>query len=107
MTELGKALYYPLEQISIVGKNAGGVSSNGNKDEKVACIFLNDVSKFFVTILCVQGMKRIKRDSIVQGKRTSKAKPVLSQIKTNPIIVLNAFCTNQNDIINCLFEDHK
>jgi topoisomerase-4 subunit A len=103
ITKYGMGLFYPSNQISVVSRNAAGVKnvSLREKDE-VSAIFIDDPTREYILIVCVQGMKRIRREQIIQGKRNSVGKPLINQIKSNPIEVLNAFPVNMNEIINNL-----
>jgi DNA gyrase/topoisomerase IV subunit A len=106
ITKYGIGLMYLSNQISIVGRNASGVKNVTLKDnDEVSAIFIDDSSKEFILIACEQGMKRIRRDIVNNGSRGNVGKSLISQVKSNPIVVLNAFEVNMNDIINNV--DHE
>jgi topoisomerase-4 subunit A len=106
ITQNGVGLYYPTSQISVVGKNAAGVKNVSLRDDdNVVAIFVDDPKNEFILIAAVQGMKRIRRDLITVGNRGNVGKSLISQIKSNPIVVLNAFQTNMNETINNINSD--
>jgi DNA gyrase/topoisomerase IV subunit A len=107
VSELGKIIIYPSDQISIIGKDGSGVKNTNLEDENIASIFLNNTSKDYLLIVSKQGMKRIKKETLPLGNRTNSPKSFVSQVKNNPIIIKNAFEINQNDMINCLEENGK
>lgn len=108
VTKHGIAVRYPVNQVSIVSRNAAGVKSIGLKDnDEVAAVFLQDARKDFVLIASQQGMKRIRYDAITIGSRPNVGKPILAQIKSSPIIVLSVFPVNMNDTINVITEEKK
>jgi topoisomerase-4 subunit A len=101
ITKYGLGLFYPSNQISVISRTAAGVKNVSLRDEdEVSAIFIDDPSREFILIACVQGMKRIRREQILIGKRTNQGKPLISQVKSNPIKVLNAFPVNMNELIN-------
>jgi topoisomerase-4 subunit A len=106
ITKYGMGLFYPTNQISIVSKNAAGVKNVSLRDDdEVSAIFIEDSKKEFVLIACIQGMKRIRREMISIGNRTNVGKSLISQIKSHPIEVLNAFQVNMNELINNVSHD--
>jgi topoisomerase-4 subunit A len=104
----GNGLMYPSAQISVVSRNAAGVKNmNLANDDEVASVFIKNKNKEFVLISCVQGMKRIRDTDIAIGNRTNVGKTIISQVKSNPFVVLNAFYVNMNDYIHhTTFDGH-
>jgi topoisomerase-4 subunit A len=106
VTKYGMSLFYPSNQISVVSRNAAGVKNVSLRDDdEVSAIFVDDQTREFVLLACMQGMKRIRRELIIIGNRTNQGKSSISQIKSNPIKVLNAFPVNMNEMINNLTFD--
>jgi topoisomerase-4 subunit A len=106
ITKYGVGLFYPTNQISVVSRYAAGVKNiNLGDGDEVSAIFIDDQTREFVLIACVQGMKRIRREQISISNRAKVGKPLISQIKSNPIEVLNAFPVNMNEMINNLSDD--
>jgi DNA gyrase/topoisomerase IV subunit A len=106
VSKYGMGLFYPSNQISVVSRNAAGVKNITLRDEdEVSAIFIDDVRREFILLGCIQGMKRIRRDAMVHGNRTNVGKSLISQIKSNPIEVLNVFEVNMNELINNLSFD--
>jgi DNA gyrase/topoisomerase IV subunit A len=106
ITKYGIGLIYLSNQVSIVSRNAAGVRNISLKDnDSVAAIFVDDPKKEFILITCIQGMKRIRRETMPQGSRANVGKPLISQIKSNPIEVLNAFEVNMNEMIHNVSHD--
>jgi topoisomerase-4 subunit A len=99
ITTTGRGIKYPLSQISVVGKNAAGVKNTG-ADEDIAALFVDHQNKEFACIAANQGFKRLKINDISLGARTNSPKFILSQIKSNPIVVINAFAVSQSDLIS-------
>jgi topoisomerase-4 subunit A len=98
-TTTGRALKYPVNLIPVVGKNASGVK-NTNAEEHIAAVFVDFKTKEFACVIANNGCKRIKLNDIPSGNRTNSPKYILSQVKSNPIAVINAFGVNSNDLIN-------
>ena len=106
ITKLGMGLKYPSSQINVVGRAAAGVKNVSLRDkDEVAAIFIDDSKLDFILIASNQGSKRIHRDQLQLGNRTNVGKSLISQIKSNPIIVINAFEVNMNDLINHISSD--
>ncbi|MDR2823213.1 MAG: DNA topoisomerase IV subunit A [Mycoplasmataceae bacterium] len=101
ISKFGIALSYLTNQISVISRNAAGVKNITLRDnDEVAAIFVEEANKEFVLLACTQGMKRVRRELIPQGNRGNVGKSLISQIKSNPITVLNAFMTNMNETIH-------
>jgi DNA gyrase/topoisomerase IV subunit A len=101
ITKYGMGLFYPIDQVSIISRTAAGVKNVFlNEDDEVSAIFLDDPKREFILIGCKQGMKRIHRELITIGNRTNKGNRLISQVKSHPFEVLNAFPVNNNDWIN-------
>jgi topoisomerase-4 subunit A len=100
----GKVLAYPISQVSVIGRSGRGVVMSGDRNITYADITTLD-DKDFLQINCNLGSKRIKKDTIKVAKRASKLTPVLTQVKTNPIIVKSAYGVNANDLSYFVFED--
>jgi DNA gyrase/topoisomerase IV subunit A len=106
VTKYGMGLCYPTNQISVVSRIAAGVKNIIlQEQDEVRAIFINDTSREFVLIACAHGMKRIRPELIPIGNRARIGKSLISQIKSNPIEVLNAFPVNMNEKINNLTYD--
>jgi DNA gyrase/topoisomerase IV subunit A len=106
ITKYGMGMFYLTNQINIVSRNASGVKNISLRDnDEVAAIFIDDPKREFVLIACIQGMKRIRRELIPPGNRTNVGKTLISQIKSNPIEVLNVFAVNMNEMINNVSHD--
>lgn len=106
ITKYGMGVKYPTSQINVVGRGAAGVKNVSlREDDEVAAIFIDDIKLDFVLISSNQGSKRIHRDQLSMGNRTNVGKSLISQIKSNPIIVINAFEVNMNDQINHVSSD--
>jgi topoisomerase-4 subunit A len=106
ITKYGMGVKYPTNQINVVGRNAAGVKNVSLKDnDEVSAIFIDDTTIDFVLIACNQGSKRIYRDQLPLGNRTNVGKSLISQIKSNPITVINAFEVKMNDLMNHVNSD--
>jgi topoisomerase-4 subunit A len=106
ITKLGMGVKYPTSQINVVGRGAAGVKNVSLRDnDEVASIFIDDNKLDFVLIASNQGSKRIHRDQLPIGNRTNVGKSLISQIKSNPIMVISAFEVNMNDLINHVSSD--
>jgi len=100
ITKNGMALMFPINQISLVSKNAAGVKSINLKDQdSVATIFIDEPESDLIFIGCQQGFKRIKKTEINVGMRANVGRMILSQIKSNPLVVIDAFNIKANDTI--------
>jgi DNA gyrase/topoisomerase IV subunit A len=77
ITETGCVLLYPIESISIVGKNASGVR-NLNTSESIVSVFVDEPNNDFLVTLSTQGAKKIAREKLPIGKRCGKPKLIFS-----------------------------
>jgi topoisomerase-4 subunit A len=106
VTKNGIGLTYPTNQINVIGKNGAGVKNVSLKEnDNVVAIFIDDSKSEFVLLAAIQGMKRIHRNLLSVGNRGNVGKSLISQIKSNPIVVLNAFEINMNEIFNNINSD--
>jgi topoisomerase-4 subunit A len=107
-TNEGNGIIYPINQVSIVGKNAAGVKNLSLKNnEKIVSVFSikENSDKQFVALFCSQGAKRIKISEIYVGNRTNQAKSLIAQVKNNPYVVLNALLIDQSDYVSVIDSD--
>lgn len=104
-TVSGKTLAYPINSISITGKNSSGVMNGGLKEE-ISCLTPITNKEFFI-IVASEGIKKLKLKDIYFNKRTAIAKDTLYQSKSNSINILNTFNLDNSDNISLLTKDNK
>ena len=97
-----------IQQISLVSRNAAGVKSmNLKNDDKVAAVFPIYNPNDFILFVSDLGMKRIRASEIPNNNRPSAGKSLISQSKSNPIRLINAYNVKSNILIQYIDAENK
>jgi DNA gyrase/topoisomerase IV subunit A len=100
ITKNGFTLSYPINQISVVGRNASGVKNISTDDEIVGVTVLN---KEYVVVGTNNGYKILNSSFITVGKRVGKPK----QLLLNGHSVINIFSISENEKFVSLLPNGK
>ena len=104
LTKNGLALRFDVNEVPVVGRSAAGVKAMKllPNDEIISCAITINAETDNLLIVSNRGLKRIYPSLINKTKRANIGRMVMTQTKTNPSILINAFSVYVKDTLNIL-----
>ncbi len=106
VTKNGYGIKYNIDEIPIIGRVSSGVKSQKLYDNDciATCIAINNENQQIV-LVANRGMKRIYANDIKKIKRAGTGIMLMSQVKSQPYEIINAFSVFGTDTLNVLSDD--